>query len=225
MIVDELLDKYRNTKSNIPALTKLYEVDWSSLKHARGEASDFPILINAALSDDEKDREFALKLLHETIWHQGSIYQATAFAVPVIAELIKSPDITNNADFANLLASIAQGYGDFEEGFRSEKDEGKWRDIFARQGIDLDDEVTENKKWAQATRNNVRKYLCLLYPYLKSPDGLNTWIARALACYPELGYETIPLVEEAIELERDDDIRRWLNESLQKLKSGSGFQV
>jgi hypothetical protein len=219
MTVEEFLDIYRNAKRHIPALAKLYEVDWSSLKHAHGEASDFPILINAALSDDENDREFALKLLHETIWHQGSIYQATAFAVPFIAELIKSPDITNHADFANLLASIAQGYGNFEDGFRDEKDELKWREIFAHEGIDLNDLVSENRKWAQATRNEVRNYLSLLYPYLNYSDGFNTWIARALACYPELSQETVPLIEKSIELEKDENVKEWLGESLNKLKS------
>jgi hypothetical protein len=204
MTVEELLDKYRNAKRNIPALVKLYEVDWSSLTHAHGEASDFPILINAALSDDENDREFALKLLHETIWHQGTIYQATAFAVPLIAELIKSPDITNHADFANLLAAIAQGSGAFEEGFSNEKDEKEWREIFAREEIDLNDVISESKKWAKATRDSVRKHLYLLYPYLNYPDGFNTWIASALACYPQLGHETIPLIEKAIEAEKDE---------------------
>jgi|LakMenE01Jun11ns_1017448.scaffolds.fasta_scaffold9563037_1 hypothetical protein len=219
MTVNELLDKYRNTKSNIPALAKLSEVNWSALKHAHGEASDFPILIHAALSDDENDREFALKLLHETIWHQGSIYQATAFAVPFIAELIKSPDITNQADFAGLLASIAQGYGDFEEGFNNKKDELHWKQIFARQGIDLDDVVSESTKWAQATRSNVRKYLSLLYPYINYSDGLNVWIARALSCYPEVRHETIPLIEDAIEIEKNEDVKKWLGESLNKLMS------
>lgn len=224
MTVDELLDKYRNIKSNLPALAKLYEVDWSALEHAHGEASDFPILVNAALSGDETDRKFAIKLLHETIWHQGSIYQATAFAVPFIAELIKLPDITNHADFANLFASIAQGYGDFENGFSNEKEEMKWREIFARQGTDLDDLVSKNRKWAQETRKNIRKYLSLLYPYLKCPDGFSTWIARALACYPELSQETIPLIEKTIELETDENVKTWLSESLNKLKSQSSVQ-
>lgn len=224
MTVDELLDKYRNTKSNIPALAKIYDVDWSALKHAHGEASDFPILINAALSDDEKDREFALKLLHETIWHQGSIYQATAFAVPFIAELIKSPDITNHADFANLFASIAQGYGDFEDRFRDEKDELEWREIFERRGIDLDNLISENRKWAQATRNNVRNHLSLLYPYMNYYDGFNIWIAQALACYPEFSQETIPLIEKAIEVTKDQNEKKWLGESLNELKSKSNFQ-
>jgi hypothetical protein len=222
MTIDELLDKYKNTKSNIPALAKLYDVNWSSLQHAHGEASDFPILINAVLSDDENDRQFALKLLHETIWHQGSIYQATAFTVPFIAELIKSPDITNHADFAGLLASIAQGHGDFEEGFSSEKDEAEWRDIFARQGTDLDNKITENRKWAQATRNNVRKYLSLLYPYLNHPD--NTWIAQALSCYPEFSQEIIPLIEKAIEVEKDEKVKKWLGESLTEIKNKSNNQ-
>ena len=224
MIDKEFCDKYVNIRSDIPALAVLYDVEWSTLHHAYGEASDFPILLTAAVSTDEDDREFALQLLHETIWHQGTIYQATAFAVPFIAELIKSPDITNHADFVYLLASIAQGTGAFEERIRNEKDEAKWREIFARKGTDLDDVISESKKWGRATRDIVRKYLYLLYPYLNSPDAFNAWIASALACYPELGHETIPLIERAIDLEKDEATRKSLHESLQKLKRGTNVQ-
>jgi len=225
MTPEELCDKYRNVRSKIPALAKLYDVDWSSVHHAHGEASDFPILINAALSTDEMDRDFALRLLHETIWHQGTIYQATAFAVPFIVDLIRSPDINNQADFANLLSSIAQGQGAFEDGFRSKEEEQKWREIFGAQGIDLEDFVAESKKWGQAARDEVRKNLRVLYPFLNYPDGFNSYIASTLACYPELSDETIPLIEKAMELEKDENVRKWLNESLQKLKAGSDFQA
>jgi hypothetical protein len=146
MTPEELCNKYRNIRNKIPALAKLDEVNWSLLHHAHGEASDFPILINAALSEDERDREFALQLLHETIWHQGTIYQATAFAAPFIVELIQSPDIPNQVDFAMLFASIAQGSANFEHGFRSEKDEKMWQEIYAKNGWDLHQTIKENIK-------------------------------------------------------------------------------
>ncbi len=225
MTPEELCEKYRNVRSNIPALARLYDVNWSSLRHAYGEASDFPILINAALSADERDREFALELLHQTIWHQGTIYQATAFAAPFIVDLIQSPDVENQVHFADLFASIAQGSGSFEYGFSKPEDEQKWREIFAKQGINLYDLISEGKRWAQATRDVVRENLYLLYPYLDYPDGFNGYIARALSCYPELAFETMPLIEKAIEIEKDENIKEWLNESLQKLRSSSDLQV
>jgi hypothetical protein len=83
----------------------------------------------------------------------------------------------------------------------------------------LDDVVSESTKWAQATRSNVRKYLSLLYPYINYSDGLNVWIARALSCYPEVRHETIPLIEDAIEIEKNEDVKKWLGESLNKLMS------
>ena len=223
MTPEELLNKYRNVRSDISALAKLEEIDWSSVQHAHGEASDFPILMNAALSADKDDREFALKLLHETIWHQGTIYQATAFAVPFIVKLIQSPDISNQADFAMLFAAIAQGSGGpFEYGFEDKKDEEMWQEIYAKQGQDLFEEMKEYKKWCEATRDEVAKNLHVIYPFLSHSDKyVRPYIAEALSCYPELSFQTMPLIEESIRSEKDEDTKGWLEQALHKLKENS----
>ncbi len=220
MTPEELCAKYRNAPVKVAALSGLDEVDWSSLQHAYGAASDFPALLKAALSEIEMEREFAQKLLHETIWHQGSIYQATAFAVPFIVALIQSDEISNQIDFAMLLASIAEGKGDFEDGFQNAEREKMWREAFAKSGIDLDERIAENRKWARATRDAVRPNLHLLYPFLAYPDKyVRPWIAEALACYPELAAETLPMLNQSIEAEEDQETREWLEKARDDLKS------
>ena len=219
MTSEELCNKYRNIRSKIPALADLDEVDWHSLHHAHGEASDFPILINAALSVDAKDRQFALRLLYETIWHQGTIYQATAFAVPFIVKLIQSRDISNQVDFAMLFATIAQGEASFVHGFKNEKDEKMWQEIYAHKGWDLHEKIKDNIKWNLATKEVSQKNLLVLYPYLNYQDGfVREYIAEVLSCYPELGFETLPLLESRISIEEGKDVKIWLEKALHKLK-------
>ncbi len=162
----------------------------------------------------QREREYALSLLYGTIWHQGTFYEATAFAAPFIAGLIQSAEVSNHVDFAMLLAAIAEGRGDFEYGFRDAEDEERWRGIFAKCGIDLDDRVAEGKKWSQATRDAVRPHLHLLYPFLTFPDKeVRTSMAQALAA------ETLPLLGHAVEKEGDKDTKDQLEEALGKLRS------
>ncbi len=220
MTPEELCAKYRAVRLNIPALSGLEEVEWSSLQHAYGKASDFPCLLKAALSEVQSEREYALSLLYGTIWHQGTIYEATAYAVPFIAGLIQSAAVSNQVDFAMLLAAIAEGRGAFEYGFRDAEDKERWRTIFAKEGIDLEDRIAEGRKWGQATRDAVRTHVHLLYPFLTFPDKeVRTSIAQALACCPELAAETLPLLEHAIGVEEDQETKDQLEEAVGKLRS------
>ncbi|MDZ7617237.1 MAG: PBS lyase, partial [Patescibacteria group bacterium] len=73
-------------------LEGLDTVDWASLRHAYGEATDVPGLLSALLSPDPKLREEATCELFGNIWHQGTVYPASAAAVPFLYELLTAPD-------------------------------------------------------------------------------------------------------------------------------------
>ncbi|MFD9540099.1 hypothetical protein [Streptomyces sp. NPDC060022] len=63
------------------------DTDWAALEHAYGSADDVPGLLRAAGSVDAGVRDEALDELVSSLCHQGSIYSATAAAVPFIARL------------------------------------------------------------------------------------------------------------------------------------------
>ncbi|GGR33087.1 HEAT repeat domain-containing protein [Streptomyces netropsis] len=63
------------------------DIDWAELEHAYGPADDVPGLLRAAGSVDAGVRDEALEELFSSLCHQGSIYSATAAAVPFVAEL------------------------------------------------------------------------------------------------------------------------------------------
>ena len=67
-------------------LDGLDSVPWPSLEHAFGSASDVPGMLER-LSRGGRDSEEALDELFQTIWHQGTVYSATAEAVPFLAAL------------------------------------------------------------------------------------------------------------------------------------------
>ncbi|WP_406299685.1 hypothetical protein OG948_31390 [Embleya sp. NBC_00888] len=89
-------------------LVGLDEVDWPTLSHAYGPADDVPELLRAAASDDEELRSEAVYELFGTVWHQGTVYSATPYAVPFVAELARHGP-GHRGDLLHLLACIAGG--------------------------------------------------------------------------------------------------------------------
>jgi hypothetical protein len=196
---EQLIAKYQNLKdqSRIKALEGLDKIDWSMLHHAYGEASDFPPLFRATFSRNKRDREFALKLLFETIWHQGTVYHASAYAVPFLLKALESPETPDKTAIAILLACLADGHSYLEvHALSNKKNEDSWKRILAKDNRELGIEITKEIEYVNAARKAVGKGLHLLYPYLQD-ENASLEIAKALAFYPEHKTEIIPLLEEA----------------------------
>jgi hypothetical protein len=69
-------------------LERLDDVPWSTLNHAYGSAADIPQLLRDLTQQDAELREAAWNSLYSNLWHQGSLYEATAFAVPFLIGLV-----------------------------------------------------------------------------------------------------------------------------------------
>jgi hypothetical protein len=63
--------------------------------------------LRAAVSDDPDDRQFAIQLLFETIWHQGTVWEATADTVPFLYRALEADETPEKQALAHLLATIA----------------------------------------------------------------------------------------------------------------------
>ncbi|GAB3845665.1 hypothetical protein ACFPIJ_38535 [Dactylosporangium cerinum] len=79
---------------------ELDTVDWTALTHAYGPAEDVPDLVRALYNPDETGDAF--DELYGTVWHQGSVYPATAAAVPFLAHAA-----LHGADPARVLRLLA----------------------------------------------------------------------------------------------------------------------
>ncbi|MET8832347.1 hypothetical protein ABZV78_00295 [Micromonospora sp. NPDC004540] len=91
-------------------LNGIDEIDWSRLSHAYGPAEDVPGQLRALASADPGDRARARYELYGNIFHQGSRYEATAYAVPFLLELLADPGTGEPAELLELLVAIAIGY-------------------------------------------------------------------------------------------------------------------
>ncbi len=90
-------------------LQGLDAIDWGSLNHAYGAASDVPDLLRALASPLAEDRSNALSELYGNIYHQGTVYEATSYAVPFLIEMLREPTVPDKAEILGLLQSISQG--------------------------------------------------------------------------------------------------------------------
>jgi len=90
-------------------LESLDRIDWSKLTHAYGAATDVPELLRALASPDEDAREHAIYELQGNIWHQGTVYPASAQAVPFLVELLNAPRVLGKDAILILLAHLANG--------------------------------------------------------------------------------------------------------------------
>lgn len=85
------------------------DIDWRSLNHAYGSAEDVPGQLNDLESGAHQVRDEALHKLWGNIWHQGTVYEATQFAVPRLATLFLLEGHPKQTEIGLLIASIANG--------------------------------------------------------------------------------------------------------------------
>ncbi|SFR25028.1 hypothetical protein SAMN04488564_108193 [Lentzea waywayandensis] len=91
-------------------LNGLDQVGWDRLTHAYGPADDVPDQIRDLVSPDEDRRQKALWELSGNIYHQGTIYEATAYAVPFLLEVLTAPECDEQPQLLSLLCSIVTGF-------------------------------------------------------------------------------------------------------------------
>lgn len=89
-------------------LESIDNVNWSKVSHAYGPATDVPGQLRALAFGDEQERKRALHALHGNIWHQHTIYEATAFAAPFLVELVQN-QVPDQEEVLSLIALIATG--------------------------------------------------------------------------------------------------------------------
>ncbi|GAA1959218.1 hypothetical protein [Kitasatospora viridis] len=86
---------------------ELDHVQWHELTHAYGSAEDVPEQVRALYEPDEELVEEAIYALYGNIHHQGSVYQASAPAVPFLAHAAMHVP-GRRADLLMLLATLAE---------------------------------------------------------------------------------------------------------------------
>jgi hypothetical protein len=202
-------------------LEGLDTVNWVTLRHAYGNADDVPDLLRALASSDEMRRVEAINALFGNVWHQGTVYPATAAAVPFLYELLNGVDIKGKSDIAGLLASIAAGKG-YLEVHAVGKFAEKWRSILAKEGKSLDEEVAREEAQTLEVRRAASARLLDLVPYLRDPEPENRLaVAEALGCYPGHRATTLPALRSAAADETTEEVSEAIARSISRLDGGA----
>lgn len=192
-------------------LEGLDEINWSQLHRAFGDANDVPNWIRALLYKDKQIRDNAIYELSENLQHQGTVYEASFYALPFLLELLNSPHTPDKPAIAMLVADMGNNSGgpfDYEFGSKTEE--------IYRKALEV--EADKGRKYAESIRQTIGKEIHLLYPYLLHEETyVRAVIAHALIAFPELSQEIIPRLEKALESETDIDIRQTIEDSIKIL--------
>ena len=86
-------------------------VPWGDLCHAYGPADDVREQLIAITVGDDATREVAWWNLFGNIHHQGTIYEATVRAVPIMQRLAEWSGYPDRVDALSFLAAVAEAGG------------------------------------------------------------------------------------------------------------------
>jgi hypothetical protein len=89
-------------------LAGLDTVPWELYQHAYGPAVDTPTHIRALLSERAEERAQADYNLVISITHQGTLYEATIYAVPFLIRIVDAPASKDKGNILSTLGTIAQ---------------------------------------------------------------------------------------------------------------------
>lgn len=199
-------------------LERLDTIEWASLRGCGGSAADVPSLLRAVASGDGGADPAVWAELFDRLWHQGTVYPASAAAVPFLFELLTHPDVTAKGGVVELIAAIATGEGGVRGAVRRDGAE-RWRRILDRQGRDLDAELAEAEATERAIHAAVSERLRDLVPYVYHPEhGLP--VAQVLGGYPEHAPWLVPAIDAALPSVADPQTRRTLAGARDALVNG-----
>ena len=193
------------------------DIDWHRKEHAYGAADDVPALLRALASRDAMTRRDAIHKLFGNIWHQGTVFEATIYAIPYLIDLLTSPEVEDKSAIAYLLASVANGYGFLEVHAQPDSFESDWRLIYAKQGKSFETEIVKESAIVRRVRDAAKDSLPAITPYLSDLDAeTRGTVALALSRYPELSDQNLPLIINALESEQDSDARRMFQRAIDR---------
>ncbi|MDP9312576.1 MAG: hypothetical protein M3R24_17095 [Chloroflexota bacterium] len=201
---EQLIGMYQAADPRIDhtLLKGLETVDWSRLGHAHGKATDVPALLRATLSGNPHHRDFAFQLLHETIWHQGTVYQATQYVVPFLIGLLTHSETPDKAAILRLLQCLSTGYPSVSE-------HDSWqREWFAKQDRDFQAAVAQAADEVQQAHDAVRRGL---YQYFALLHDQHTRVRRdvipLLCTFPEAADRVLPVLQQHLNVETDHAVK------------------
>jgi hypothetical protein len=185
--------------------TGLHEIDWASMTHAYGPATEVPDLLRGLASDDPREREAAADGMYGAVHHQGDVYDSTLACIPFLFELVTDGGVQDRGVIVGLLASIGGmdiGGDDFE-GDKTDlpdAEEAEWRANYAMAHA--------------AVRAGADIFLALL----TDPDpDVRREVPPVLTAWPDHAARTFAVLRERLPAEPDFEARMAVVEAVSTL--------
>lgn len=181
-------------------LDGLDEINWRDLSHAYGPADDVPELLRA-LAEGNCSAEDAVGEFWGNIWHQGTVYEASAYAVPFLLELVQEEKIADREWLLMLLDSLASGssYLDVHEAMPEQAD----REFQAGREQEIN--------WVRAAHEAVAKGIPMYLRLLQNERfQIRTVAACLLSHFPESAGETLTVLRSSLGSETQNDAQASL---------------
>ncbi|HEY6796769.1 MAG TPA: hypothetical protein VI248_19025 [Kineosporiaceae bacterium] len=184
--------KWRSKANQQPARPEPEVGIWGQLRHAHGAASDIPALLHAA-SGPASGRDRAWAQLWDRLCHHGSVYSASAAAVPELTRLACDDSLrpADRAQATSLIAAIADGssylavHGPVVPGRFSAAER---------------EQLSIEQGWVQDARRAAREYAPRILQRLDSTNGRELLVIVVLAA--EVGLGAAPFAD-ALKRARD----------------------
>ncbi len=181
-------------------LDGLDAIHWQGLSHAYGPADDVPELLRA-LAEGNCSAEEAVGEFWGNLWHQGTVYEASAYAVPFLLELVQEEKIADREWLLMLLDSLASGssYLDVHGAMPEQAD----REFQAERKQEID--------WVQAAHEAVAKGVPVYLKLLQNERFQMRMVAACLLSrFPERTGETLTMLRSSFGSETQNDVQASL---------------
>jgi hypothetical protein len=169
---------------------KLEEINWQAVKTCYGFAVDMPKWITELTSPDERVRRNAFEEIAIQVYHQGSIYEASAYVVPFLIDLLPSVGEWEKRHLLALLTLLVTGVPAIDEGYL-------WlKPILEQNGRCFEQEVQEAQRHAAATRAAVLEGLPVFLSLLQdASDDVRSDAAILIKVTPGVPPDVLPLAQ------------------------------
>jgi hypothetical protein len=198
---DELIAIYgaSNPVTDNNVLEGINDINWSELTHAYGSAADVPAMLRAALSENKAHREVAYDIILSSIEHQGSVYQATQYAVPFLVKMLLH-EHTPNKDY--VIVALWQIARDCEGVAAGNSEDHAQRQVY----------------------KEIRKGLNSYIPFLEHPNpDVRYGIVNLLCCLLEDREQILPILNRHFQKETDEEARENITRNLKYYKDKYHF--
>lgn len=198
---DELIAIYEASNPVIDntVLEGINDINWPELTHAYGSAADVPAMLRAALSENKAHREVAYDIILSSIEHQGTVFQATPYAIPFLIKMLLHEQTPEREYVVVALSQIAS----------------------ACEGVIAGTIEDETQKQIY---KEIRKGLSSYIPFLEHPNPYVRYaIVDLLCCLLEDRDQILPILNHHFQKEPSEKVREKITRNLKYYKDKYHF--